>query len=693
MGYIGLLFALAGALALWRTRDRPRYVVGWALVVSILLQSISCFAFSGILMKKSGLLFVLLGLIAGLAAGNRLRLSLDGKRAQYRDSLWFTVPYMAILLLNQIIALFLHAFLPAMLFLAALAFGLQTGCRLRLLARSRKLQKAAGVLAAGLIVSALLLPVSAAERAQSFQIISDYPSTVNLYHAMIFASEIDLAYEPLFPEGTYPHTASGTLNVDLPETLDELRLKLDVTVDYFGSGDMVMMIDDWKGGLGFQIPEGCAVPIGADGGFSGTVQVRQYSRVGNGEPASTYVDWLVSGSVGADGCRLTLTQDNGNTLSYLIAYPPGSAPAGLESGAPPAETPAAGDPGGADGGQPADDAGGSTPENEGGQTTGAEESGPARDTDGASASAASAAGGIPAGLSALLSLIGLVGPGGAQSAGGAPTAPPTPPTRPVPGTRGADGRIYTKNHGWQNEFFPEQQAQSLQSSIRELQRKLTGYREGSILAEVTRDMLREEQLRLRQWTEDASLIRRTRGGENEALNRRSAERWAARDAQLEDLSSKAELASFAGDLALAAATSGSSVLFAGAKSLGTVRTALRTVSALSTAKEVAGSAANVYDNYLKDKNLASALAKEGVNYAAGKGAGKLFEKGRELAGFQKYGPRKAADSLKLLCSSGETWGTSELQRQADELGLTDAASDAAKSARDFFGPAGGKGGR
>ena len=144
--YISIILMLAGIIATFITFKKPRRVVVWSIVTAMVLQSLSFLIFSGIVQKNVAFLWVGAGLAVGVVFGIFIKPGCNNKIVFYKQNIIFAVSYIAMLLINQLIALLFKSYIPAMLFIAALAVGMQAGFNSVLVLKTKKLRKAYAII-------------------------------------------------------------------------------------------------------------------------------------------------------------------------------------------------------------------------------------------------------------------------------------------------------------------------------------------------------------------------------------------------------------------------------------------------------------------------------------------------------------------------------------------------------------------
>jgi len=707
MSYIALLLMIGGIIATYITRNNPRKVVMRSIIFALVLQCLSFLFFSGIMQKNLAMGWIFCGLIIGGVFGYLIELQGSEKEIYYQQKIEFSFIYLLLLLVNQLIGIFFKAYIPVFIFLSALALGLYIGLHIVILLKSRKIIKTTVLtilLCLSLLIPFLCLNASAAEDEKVFKNNSQGLASASLTNSAEFQFQL--------PDGRSVRTTDiPSVSVNSPVSSisvssyypEPMMIIIDV------SGTLAPESDNWElrysldnlGGKGNQ------VKLDDQGNFSVQGTVHIYAQIWpeygatKSQASDTKETWDFVGRVDQSGCTLRITQPNGNFEETYFEYPPGFF-------ANNSQTPGA---------QPGND----TPAQTSGEESGGGNWFTPQNVQAGTANTAAAVSGIIAGIAALFSALGTSlgttnisglnpfvsssaapdNPNQGQSDGAEPsdpessdpeppqTAPPQPkPSEPRPpvGTRREDGKIFTRNNGWQNEDFPRLQANSLNQTIRSLESDLNKYTQNGdkLRAEIAKDELKDSQRQLNKWNEDANMIGKIKSQDNESLYQDQSKRWDEREAIMGTAENTASTVSFAADIVLAVGTSGVSSVFTGVKSVSAVKNAITTVKTLTTVKEAATAGANIYDGYARGKDMAGVVTKEIVNKGISMGVGKVFDAGKESFGFAKYGSQKSADSMKILVSSAEPSTGNVVQKAAEDSGLTGKITGTVDAADQHF---------
>lgn len=244
------------------------------------------------------------------------------------------------------------------------------------------------------------------------------------------------------------------------------------------------------------------------------------------------------------------------------------------------------------------------------------------------------------------------------------TAPKNPNKSITPGQKGADGKIYTKNHGWQQEFFPEVQIKSLENTITTLKNDLIRHRKNGdkLMTEIVQDELIMNNSKLLKWKEDQIIINKSRSQELEKIYQNRAKRWMNRENYLESAENIASTISFASDVALSIASIGSSTAATTA-----AKTFYRTIETLKSSKEVATVLAEGADGLLRGKKLSSVIAEQGAKKAISIAVDKEISKFKELYEVDE----STSKSLKRLVAAAEPSAGKIIGDGAGNMGIID----------------------
>jgi len=758
--YISIILMLAGIIATFIVSKKPRRVVIWSIVTAIVLQSLSFLLFSGIVQKNVALLWVGAGLAIGAIFGFFIKLERKERNIFYRQNIIFALSYMVLLLVNQFIALLFKSYIPIMLFIAALAVGMQVGLNLVIVLKAKKLRKAyvfTILLCSSFLLSAFAPPAKAADikisklegdwemvytvdvnnvsESQKNKLMetladkwsirqvnnpggkrlilngTDITSDVNPANGNIEFEYDHLGYKYKFIAGIGDdgNTMAGYFyinkNNDANSTSVGGRLFARNTAkpqkqsnDGEPSGNSLdglwkseLIVTKWgvskqtlpqfaNGSLSesFEIKNGKLVQSGSFQNGKMTVEGNRIVLENYQYNASSTVRLTYSGQISND-----MKHIDGNFSWQIKANEQTQYDIWLEAKWIAVKVQALGNHGTGE-------------ENQAESNLYKENPFIPKPISSEDANTAATVSGFLAGLSALISTIASL-VGGTENLAGMPlpdanvtypadtqkttnfsgpdisraARPPNhdAPVGPPVGTRGEDGKIFTKNHGWQNENYPEMNINSIKNIISSLENDILRHTENGnkLRTEIARDELKRNLRELKSWQEDNIAVKRAQTFENEDIYQNSAKRWANHAGELETAANVAGAIGFASDIALAVGTSGVSTTLTAAKT---------TLSSLSLAKDLAGAAA---DGYVNNKNLAGVITKFGVNKGISAGVGKIFDVGKA-----KYDVENAKNALKALVGAAETSAGNIAQNAAEESGFTGKIVDTVDSADNHF---------
>lgn len=635
LAFFGVVMMLAGMVAVYRTRNKPRKLVVRALFTAAIIQLLSFLFFSGFVHGGIVVTWLLAGLAGGALAGLSTKLEPSGNSFVYGQKPTFALTYMSLLLLNQLIVLLFKVYFPIMLTIAAVAAGMQAGHSLVLLAKFRRM-KAMRIGAAMLFFcAALLLGVSGMMSvAQAEDLSGSY---------FLKKSSIDSAQ---VPDKCWKAQEAST-GFSKAEILKKIN-------DYWPSQNYILKYENGK----------YILRVGRDytwSDFYETIVTENQVKAQFHKPGALtynyYVDAKISGremvgTVEINGYAV-YTDDNGKRQSYPIIF----------------QFTAVRD-------QPGT-AGSVTPEAKGGSPFVPQ---PVSDKV---ASTAVAISGMLAGLSALAGSTSAFGSGVAAVVSSIPTpvdsavpgvevpqATPTPSTPLVPlesqsqppyGTRREDGKVYTRNHGWQNEDYPAMNVNSIKTVIDRLENDLQKYNQSGdqLRTEITVDALKRKKRELRAWQEDDAIAKRAKLYREEDLNKSETETWLEIAEKYRKAENIASTVSFTADIALAVGTSGASTTLSGAS---------KTLKALAAAKDVLGTGAEVLKDYRGEKSLSQIAAEQISKRVAAKAVSLEFDKAKIA---NRIPRRSTSKALKGLWDAAETSAGSLTQKAFDDTGITE----------------------
>lgn len=756
--YISIALMIAGILATFFTSKKPRRVAIWSIVTVIILQSLSFLFFSGTVQKNVALLWVGAGLAIGVIFGFFIKLERKERNIFYRQNIIFALSYMVLLLVNQFIALLFKSYIPIMLFIAALAVGMQVGLNLVIVLKAKKLRKAyvfTILLCSSFLLSAFAPPAKAADIKIS-KLEGDWEMVYTVDVNNVSESQKNKLMETLADKWSIKQVNSPSgkrliLNsIDITSDVNPANGNIEFEYDHLGykykfiagigedgnamagyfyinknndanstsvggrlfarntakpqkqsndgepSGNSLdglwkseLIVTKWgvskqtlpqfaNGSLSesFEIKNGKLVQSGSFQNGKMTVEGNRIVLENYQYNASSTVRLTYSGQISND-----MKHIDGNFSWQIKANEQAQYDIWLEAKWIAVKVQALGNHGTGE-------------ENQAESNPNKENPCIPQPVSSEDANTAATVSGFLAGLSALISAISLIAggtvnpagvplpnvhyPAGNQSpasssspdGGGAPLPPrPDAPAEPPFGMRREDGKIYTKNHGWQNENYPEMNINSIKNIISSLETDMQRHIQNGdkLRTEIARDELKRNLRELKSWQEDNAAVKRAQTFESEDSFQNSAKRWVNHAGELETAANVAGGISFASDIALAVGTSGVSTALTSAKA---------TLSSLSMAKEIAGAAA---DGYVNNKNLSVVITEFGINKGISFGVGKIFD-----AGKAKYDVENAKNALKALVGTAESSAGNVAQNAAQESGFTGKIAGGVDAADNHF---------
>ncbi len=632
--YIGIFLMLAGIMGIIATAKSPRRFVVWSALTMIIMQAASFIVFSGIVQKSAGLMWIGAGVFIGAICSIFVKMEKRENNIFYRQNLLFALSYMFLLLINQLIALFFRAYIPAVLYIAALAVGMQIGLNVVMILKAKKIRKIQlyNTVLCIIILLFTFLPMAGAFEDKSAKLEGTWEMFYTVDINNVSENEKTKLVNTLADEWTIFHFYDGLV-------LNGLNITSDVDAD---TGNLEFEFDN----LGYKYKFITGVSQ------NGKEMAGYFYINDKRDPSVTYV----AGRLVARNTVISSLENNNDSM------PPSSVDTLPTNGS----------------------------ESNSDKDAKKDNIFIPQAVPGEDAEMAAALSGLLAGVSALISLISsltkdinLQGislpnppypvdiPNSPNSS--LPTAPPSPipasPPMPPIGTRREDGKIFTKNHGWQNENWPEISSNSIKKVISSLESDIQRHSQSGdkLRAEIAKDEMKRNMRELKGWEEDIKAVKRAQTFDNEQLLQDSAKRRDTYSGQIDDVIWYTNAVGFASDIALAVSTSGAAPALTSAK---------KTLESLSLAKEIIGAAT---EGYVNKENLSVTITKFGINKGVSMGVGKAFD-----AGKLKYDVDNSASALKAFVGAGESSAGSVAQKISEESGLTGKITDTVNTADNFF---------
>ena len=643
ISFFSLILMTVGIVITVLTRKKPHKFIVWSVIVCTALQFLSFLMFSGIMEKKSAFGFVFLGLLIGAVCGVFVKFTKTGKDIFYRQGTAFTVIYLSILYLNQLIAFFFIAYIPFIILLSAISMGLYAGMNIVLLARSKKIRR---IHAAMIIMLILTAAVSSSLTAFAEDDGYNYNAALAAY-AKDWEESSNTVYENIPTDVGLKTKSVHTLEwIKYPYIEDgKVWLSLKIWEEEYYDTDTV-----WYNS---ESGEYVSYPAGAPH--------RYVSYLRNADAP----DWEIT----VDDLKSRYPEFSAETEQVTTTY--------LEE----------------DYGEYAVDSTEQTTYLEGdygeyvidGDGTDNEQTVPPEEKNNDSglfyiqfveydtAGASIISSGFFSSIGALLGALMGLPKGMAPVSNYGYTAKDAPElvnqiinknsegsqqNAVHPGARRNDGKIYTKNSGWVNEYSTEQQINSNNNSIDYFRKKIEQYRangDKNNLA-AAEDTVKELERKNRYLNEDMNAIKSTRIKENMVLNDSSATRTSIYADYLDAGYDTSKGISFASDIGLAIGTAGASTALGSAKTVITV---------LTTAKDIADTGADAYEAFRTNKSAVQFISEQTAKRIVGKAIGTEFDKGKLLYGIEN----SKSTFLKVLAASGETSSNYSVNELADKSGV------------------------
>ncbi len=572
---LGLMFLSIVVTAF--SAKKPRSVVPKAIIVNTVFQALSFFLFWGITAGESSLLWLLAGLVLGVVFALMSRFERKGQTVMYRQSAGFTVLYLALLLLNQLIALTMGRVISFALSITAAALGLQAGASIVVLIKAGKLKKNSAVTTVLIVVIFAALMASTAFTANAADEWKLLSST---------SGQIGEKFYQNAPVGV-PADAGVKTAVSVPGA-GKLRLTAEFASDV-ASGPRF-----YGDELGYRAQARMYVYLSS--GKSSYVQFNNaYDKNFSKKTMELDIDSAQTVTVqivpqGASATANKVTSSEGKAYLYFPGRYTLKAEF-LRSG-----NAAGGSGAQASGTQSSGSAGAKIPDTAAGSSV---------QINAARSGTAVSASGLLAAIGAIIaSVMSMVGGGAgaavsgsvsaaAQATAAKSAAPPAPKPadtsartpeaprpqriRPANGERNSEGLIYTQLHGYINEDLPQIQINSIKKLIELDKAKIDKYTKNppkghNYWLEISNESLQRHQRELKQWEFSNAVVQRTLKRDDLAGLEASNERWqqiySNQDRIAAIYSSGAQIVGFGADVALTVISGpASKVLQSGARNL------------------------------------------------------------------------------------------------------------------------------
>lgn len=665
---VGIGLMILSILSTIFASKKLRRVVKWSIFVTIVLQTLSFISFSGIVQKSVTFKWLGAGILIGVVFALFTKLEQNEKNLFYRQNIIFGVSYLVLLLINQLLALFFNIYIPITISISALAVGMQIGFCIVLIIKANRKNKS---ILAKIVLFVIL-----------FSMISNENTVINAAENPCIESAVNNYKEWV---KSYNNWLANGGNYALVEPEPELRKKIDeegaiLTGDYF-SGKI--SYDEARART-----EALWRPYYLRA-WQLTLEREHKSMMERIKQCETEYGISV-------GNIPTPDVNNKDSLSFDVEITQNKPSTGEQKPQDPVPKPVEQTPQ-----EPAQKPQEPTqkPQEPMQNQPPVTQNGTDRDNpfvpksvSTKDASTATVVSGFLAGLSSLLALLTSL-TGGTISMPGIPvpnvpypanipTSPsaPTPsspqpstspqkrtttpssspPPKPTIGTRRDDGKIYTKNHGWQNEHYPDLNVNSINNTINNLQNDIKRFTEkgDKLRTDIAKEELNRNKSELKKWTEDNFTVKKTQLLETEDITQNTVKKRMEHEATLRKAENVAKTISYASDLALAIASGGVST---------SLTAASKTITALTTAKEWAGIGATAYDSYTKGKSVVSIASEAVAGKVVNKAVGVEFTKGKDIYNIDEA----KSKLLKALVAAGETSAGNVVGGAAEDMGIVE----------------------
>lgn len=642
--YVSIALMLAGILATFFTSKKSREVVIWSIVTAMILQILSFLLFSEIVQRRVAFLWIGVGLGIGIIFGALIKLKRNENHIFYKPNMIFALSYLALLLINQIIALFFKVYVPIVLFSGAVALGMQIGFNLMLIFKVKKLRK----------ISAIIIFICCSFSFFIFEFQAKAIDNKAFASKGIIAQNIN-KYSEQNEEGKI-----------LEDSLDGLWESELVVTKWRTSKESLPQFFSGRSGAGFKIENGKLLQSASFQNAKMTIEGNRIILESYLYNTSSTVLLTYSGKISND-----MKHIEGNFLWQIKSSDETEYNTWLEAKWSAVKVQALGN---------------NSIEKDNQVENNFSKENPfiPQQISSEDANTATTVSGLLAGLAGIVGILSslLNGEISGLNISSIPTedlasqpvyseevtpAPATSektikvdPPKPYIGTRRDDGKIFTKNHGWQNENYPEMNINSIKNTISSLEKDIQKHinKGDKLRTEIAKDELKRNKRELKAWQEDNNTIKRRQNAENEDMHQEQAKRWANHADDMQTAANVANTISFTADIALAVGSSGVSTALAAAP---------KTMAALSSAKEWVGTGAEIYDGFKKGKSIAQIASEQGAKKLIGKAVGIEFDKGKELYKINE----STSKALKTLVAAGETSSGNIVGGIAEDMGIVE----------------------
>lgn len=617
--FLGVIFVIFSIIAVVFSSKKPQQLIIPQLIIISILNLFSFLLFSGIIQNKIAFTWMFAGLLIGLLFGFIVKMNHSENKILFIQNRFFSLSYLSLLLINQLIAIVFNSFIPIMIFITSLTVGMQLGQNCTIIYRGKKLTKSlinpiTRIIIIMLISGFLLNHFSISSFSQNECI----ESAINEYNGWIASYKNWLEnggnYNLVAPEPDFTAQieaeadAIGALYFSGELSYEESRPRTEAIWNkyYLRSWQLTLereykilneKLSKCEAEYGLTIGDIPPPDVNDLNSFNFDVKINEQNSDSSSAPAP-------SSQIASDSDTSEQFASDSDTSEQISENP--FVPQKISKD---------------------------------------------------KANSATALSGFFAGLSSLINSI-------SSLIGGLVNI-----EKPKIGTRNKDGKILTKNHGWQNENLPELQLKSLKQVVSTLENDIQRYtlKGDRLRAEIAKEELIRNNREIKRLNEDMKDITKTRTIENSELIQSSAKRLNKYIGQLDNAIWYTNAISYVSDITLAIGTSGISPAITSAK---------KTLESLSLAKEILSSAT---EGYVNNENLSVTITKYGINKGYSVGVGKIFD-----AKKIKYDIENSSNKLKAFIGVSESSTSTVLQKISDETGLTKEITDPIDSADNYF---------
>lgn len=139
--FLGVIFVIFSIIAVVFSSKKPQQLIIPQLIIISILNLFSFLLFSGIIQNKIAFTWMFAGLLIGLLFGFIVKMNHSENKILFIQNRFFSLSYLSLLLINQLIAIVFNSFIPIMIFITSLTVGMQLGQNCTIIYRGKKLTK------------------------------------------------------------------------------------------------------------------------------------------------------------------------------------------------------------------------------------------------------------------------------------------------------------------------------------------------------------------------------------------------------------------------------------------------------------------------------------------------------------------------------------------------------------------------